>query len=53
MKFQVNYIVGENVRSKNIIANDLEEATQIADEKWKNWIDIIILDKKNWRTAHE
>ena len=46
MKFQINYKVGKTERTKNIIAKDLDEAEQIANEKFKKWIDIIIIDKK-------
>jgi len=45
MKFQVYYKVGKSIREKNIVAKDLDDAESICNEKFKNWVDIIIVDK--------
>ena len=45
MKYTVNYKVGDSIRSKRIEANNLDEAETIANEKFKNWEDIILVDK--------
>jgi len=52
MKFKVIYIVGTSKREKNIHCNDLEEAEKIADSKFKNWMDIIYVDKSKAKLAH-
>ena len=46
MKFKVDYIIGENIRTKNIFAKDLSEAEKIANKKFKNWESIYILTKE-------
>jgi hypothetical protein len=46
MKFRVEYIVGKELRSKNIFAKDLDEASLIADKKFSKWESIIILTKE-------
>ncbi len=45
MKFNVIYRVGTSEREKHIIADNLDEAEIICNEKFKNWIDIIMIDK--------
>jgi len=45
MKFKVIYFVGESKREKIISAYDLEQAEEVANEKFTNWEDIIMVDK--------
>ncbi len=52
MKFQVYYKVGKSIREKNIVADDLEEAETICNEKFKNWIDIIMIDKTKGKICY-
>ena len=46
MKFKITYRVGKNLRDKNIIAKNLDEAERIANEKEIKWLDIIQIKSK-------
>lgn len=46
MKFQVNYVVGTETRSKNIIADSLDEAVKLADKVSTKWVDVFMLNPK-------
>jgi hypothetical protein len=41
MKYKIIYKVGQDLREKTIIAENLEEAEIIANKKVPKWIDII------------
>lgn len=43
MKFKIVYKVGQDLREKMIVAEDLEQAEKIANNKFKKWQDIICL----------
>jgi hypothetical protein len=46
MKFKITYLVGESLREKNIFAENLDKAEEIANNKFKHWKDILILTKE-------
>lgn len=46
MKFTIVYKVGQSVRDVNILANTLEEAEVVANQKYKNWTEIKITNFK-------
>lgn len=45
MLFKITYKVGKSIRTKNIIAKDLDEAEKICNKKFRHWTDIIMVDK--------
>lgn len=47
MKFKIKYLVGKDLREKNIFAKSLDDAEIVANKKVKNWQDIIIINKKD------
>ena len=53
MKFIVWYYVGSSLRQKGIMASSLDEAERIADETFKNWEDIIMVDKTRGEKSYE
>ena len=52
MKFKIYYQVGKNIRTKNIVASNLEEAEEIANKKFKKWIDIVMVDKTKGKICY-
>jgi hypothetical protein len=46
MKFKIKYLVGKDLRERNIFADNIDEAEKIANLKFKKWQDIIILTKE-------
>ena len=46
MKFKIIYKVGQEIRSKNILAKNLDEAVSIADKKVPKWLDVKIVNPK-------
>ena len=52
MKFRVLYQVGESVREKIIICNNLDEAEVIANKRFKSWIDIFYVDYSNAKSYY-
>ncbi len=52
MKFNVTYKVGNSLREKSIIADNLNHAEEIANEKIPNWEDVIMVDKSKGTTDY-
>jgi hypothetical protein len=46
MKFKIIYRVGDSLREKNIFADNIDQAEEIANTKFKHWEDIVILTKE-------
>jgi hypothetical protein len=46
MKFKIVYVVGDSKREKNIFADNLDQAEEIANTKFTHWEDIVILTKE-------
>jgi hypothetical protein len=46
MKIIITYKVGQSIREVKILANSLEHAEVIANKKFKNWIDLKIVNPK-------
>lgn len=46
MKFIIFYKVGSEIRSRNILAKNLDEAVEIADKKIPKWLDVKIVNPK-------
>lgn len=46
MKFLIEYKVGDEIRTKNIIAKNLDEAEEKANSLFKKWINIYNQDFK-------
>lgn len=46
MKILITYKVGQSIREVKILASSLEHAEVIANKKFKNWIDLKIVNPK-------
>jgi len=44
MKFIIFYKVGSEMRSKNVIAKNLDEAEEVANKKVPRWLEIKIIN---------
>jgi len=46
MKFQINYRVGQSRRTDYIMADNLDEAVNKADQRHPSWEDVLIINKQ-------
>lgn len=53
MKFLIRYKAGQSIREKKIMADNLDEAEKIANDKIKKWTDIIMIDKTKGKCENE
>ena len=52
MKFEITYKVGKSIRTKNIQAKDLDDAEEVCNKKFRNWVDIIMIDKTKGKESY-